>query len=313
MNETESYTGASADPTVPATVPQGKPEVQTPAGEVPPPPVGEESLRRVEDMLDSTEIAITVVEEELRTPTEDAGSEQTAEPRDAATAVQLSVAMPVYNEEATIREIVRRVQAVPLEKEIIVVDDCSTDGTREILKKLEAEENIRVVYHQYNHGKGAALRTAFLYAAGDLVIVQDADLEYDPRDYLRLIEPILEGRADVVYGSRFLGEEPQDPSLIHRLGNRFLTELANLFNRQRLTDMETCYKVFRRSLLEELQIKQDRFGFEPEITAKLARRGCRIEEVPIRYHGRGYEQGKKIGLRDAFNALYCIVRYAWAD
>jgi glycosyltransferase involved in cell wall biosynthesis len=262
--------------------------------------VDEQCIERVESLLDATEMAIGLADQEYRGE---------ASPLD----FRLSVAIPVYNERETIREIVERVQAVPLEKELVIVDDCSTDGTRHILAELAQEPNIRVFYHEYNHGKGAALRTAFLHAEGDFVIVQDADLEYDPADYPKLLLPLIEGQADVVYGSRFLGDEVRDPSFVHRLGNRMLTAASNVFTRQKLTDMETCYKAFRREVLADIDIQQDRFGFEPEITAKLSRRGCQILEVPINYHGRSYDEGKKIGLADAFNALFCIVRYAWKD
>lgn len=260
----------------------------------------DELVRRVEQMLDETELAIALIDQHR------------AEER-GLQGPKLSVVIPVFNEVGTILEIVERVQAVPLEKEIIIVDDYSTDGTRDLLRRLEAQPNIRVRYHEYNHGKGAALRTGFLEAQGDVILVQDADLEYDPRDYPKLLTPILDGQANVVYGSRFLGEEIRDPSRMHRWGNRLLTAISNVFTGQKLTDMETCYKAFRRNVLAEIDLAQDRFGFEPEITAKLSRRGEKIVEVPIGYDGRSYKDGKKIGLRDAFNALYCIVRYQFAD
>ena len=226
---------------------------------------------------------------------------------------KLSIVVPVYNEESTIHEILARIDALPLPKEIIIVDDSSTDGTRDRLKPLEHLPDVKIIYQPQNEGKGAALRTGFAAATGSVVAVQDADLEYDPRDLLKLIKPILDGDADVVYGSRFLGEEPQDPSFVHRFGNGLLTKTSNLFTRLKLTDMETCYKVFRRNVLRGVTIKQNRFGFEPEITAKVARRRYRVRELPIHYHARGYQEGKKIGIRDALNAFYCIVRYWIAE
>jgi glycosyltransferase involved in cell wall biosynthesis len=232
---------------------------------------------------------------------------------DAVAALNLSVVIPCYNERSTIREVVRRVQRLGLHREIIVVDDASDDGTADVLDELAESADVRVFRHLENRGKGAALRTAFRAARGEVVLIQDADLEYDPAEYPRLLAPIERGEADVVYGSRYLENSRQDPSWLHRAGNRLLTAGSNWLTGQRLTDMETCYKVFRRELLDDLPLCQNRFGFEPELTAKLARRGVRIHEVPIRYRSRGYEEGKKIGLRDGFNALYCIVRYAWAD
>lgn len=236
----------------------------------------------------------------------------------------VSILIPAFNECQTIREIVSQVRAVGLHDEIVIVDDFSTDGTRDLLAEMAAESgagkagknsesDIRVVLHDRNQGKGAALRTALQYATGDVVLIQDADLEYNPADYPQLLAPIQRGEADVVYGSRFLAADHQDPSWFHRLGNRLLTLASNLFTGQRLTDMETCYKAFRRELVQDMMLRQDRFGFEPELTAKLSRRGVRICEVPIRYNSRGYDEGKKIGIRDGFNALYCILRYAWCD
>ncbi len=226
---------------------------------------------------------------------------------------KLSVVIPAYNEQKTIHGILARVSALPLPMEIIVVDDCSSDGTRELLQPLEAAANLRIVYKYKNAGKGAALRTGFEQATGDIVIVQDADMEYDPRDIPDVIRPIVEGDADVVYGSRYLANDGQDHSFLHRLGNGLLTKTSNLLTGLRLTDMETCYKAFRRNVLRGVTIKQDRFGFEPEITAKIARRRYRIREVPIRYDARGYHEGKKIGVKDGLNALYCIVRYGLSD
>jgi glycosyltransferase involved in cell wall biosynthesis len=230
---------------------------------------------------------------------------------------KLSVVIPVYNEEQWLREIVRRVEAVPIPKEIILVDDCSKDGTRAILmKEIEGRAGVKVIYHEKNQGKGAALRTGFKHATGDVVLVQDADLEYDPAEYPRLLQPILENRADVVYGSRFIGDNHRVLYFWHYIANKALTTLSNFFTNLNLTDMETCYKVFRREVLQGINIKSDRFGFEPEITAKVAKKknpSWRIYEIPISYSGRTYEEGKKIGLKDAFNALYCIIRFWWKD
>jgi glycosyltransferase involved in cell wall biosynthesis len=229
---------------------------------------------------------------------------------------KLSVVMPVYNEVQWLPEILRRVRAVPIPKEIILVDDCSTDGTRDLLRALERDDDLRVLYQPVNRGKGAALRAGFRHATGDVVLVQDADLEYDPAEYPRLVQPILEGRADVVYGSRFIGEQHRVLYFWHSVANRVLTALSNMFTNLNLTDMETCYKVFRREVLAGIELRSDRFGFEPEITAKVARRrrpAWRVYEVPVSYSGRTYEEGKKIGLKDAFTALYCIVRYWLRD
>ena len=225
---------------------------------------------------------------------------------------RLSVVIPVYNEKQWVRELVRRVLAVPVPKEIILVDDCSTDGTRDILKEMEQDAGITVVYQQVNRGKGAALRTGFQAATGDVIVVQDADLEYDPAEYPRLLQPIIEGRADVVFGSRFIGNDHRVLYFWHFIANKMLTMLSNMFTNLNLTDMETCYKVFRREVLADIQLKSNRFGFEPEITAKIAKKrgpAWRIYEVPISYSGRTYEEGKKIGLKDAFQALFCIVRF----
>ena len=225
------------------------------------------------------------------------------------TALAVSIVIPVYNERETIEEIVSRVKAVGVHHEIVIVDDFSLDGTRDILLELGKQEDIRVLMHGYNRGKGAALRTAFAEVQGDVVMIQDADLEYSPEDYPKLLAPIERGETNVVYGSRFLENADQDPSRLHRFGNWLLTKLSNLATGQRLTDMETCYKVFRREVLTGIDVEQDRFGFEPEITAKLSRQGQRIVEVPIQYDSRGYEEGKKIGMSDALNALWCILRY----
>jgi glycosyltransferase involved in cell wall biosynthesis len=227
--------------------------------------------------------------------------------------VKLSVVIPVFNERDTIRQVVERVRASAKDADIVIVDDCSTDGTRDVLLELDKLPGVRIVMHGYNKGKGAALRTAFDHAQGQVILIQDADLEYNPADYAKLIKPIADGMADVVYGSRFLENPRQDPSWLHRFGNKLLTRTSNLTTGLRLTDMETCYKVFRRGVLRGMELREQRFGFEPEFTAKLARRRCRITEVPISYNSRGKDEGKKIGLRDAFRALYCIVRYALWD
>jgi glycosyltransferase involved in cell wall biosynthesis len=226
--------------------------------------------------------------------------------------MKLSVVIPVYNEAGTIHEILGRVLAEPTEKEVIVIDDGSTDGTREILR-AEARPRVVVLFQERNRGKGAALRAGFEKVTGDVVLVQDADLEYDPSDYPRLLKPILDGRADVVYGSRFGGETHRVLLFWHYVGNRFLTTLSNMFTNLNLSDMETCYKAFRVSVLKRLVLRSDRFGFEPEFTAKVARLGCRIYEVPISYHGRGYESGKKITWKDGFAAVACIIRYRFFD
>jgi glycosyltransferase involved in cell wall biosynthesis len=225
----------------------------------------------------------------------------------------LSVVIPVFNEINTIGRILSRVAALPLNVEMVIVDDFSTDGTREVLQKLVGLKNVTIVLQEENAGKGAALRTGFEHVTGDIVVVQDADLEYDPRDIPRLIQPLLRDEADVVYGSRFIGEEQQDESWVHRAGNAVLTGASNLFSGLKLTDMETCYKAFNRDALRDVHIQQNRFGIEPEITAKLARRGYRFVEVPISYDSRGYDEGKKIGIKDLINAVYCIGRYGVSD
>jgi len=224
--------------------------------------------------------------------------------------MRLSVVIPAYNEKNTILELLRRVEAVPLslEKEIIVVDDCSTDGTQEVLAGL-GRPDIKVLFHPKNMGKGSALRTAFSEATGDIVLIQDADLEYNPAEYPDLLAPILDGRADVVYGSRFLGGPHRVLFFWHSIANRFLTALSNMVTNLNLTDMETCYKVFRRDVLDRLRLKSRRFGFEPEVTIKVAKLKCRIYEVPISYAGRNYYEGKKIGWKDAVAALWHILRY----
>ncbi|MGD8863318.1 MAG: glycosyltransferase family 2 protein [Myxococcales bacterium] len=225
----------------------------------------------------------------------------------------LSIVIPAYNEEATIEALIDRVRTVHLDgidKEIVVVDDCSTDATRDILRRLEGLGMIRAFHHERNQGKGAALRTGFSQARGDIVLIQDADLEYDPAEYPRLIAPILDGRADVVYGSRFAGGDSHRVLYYwHSIGNRALTELSNMFTNLNLTDMETCFKVFRREVIDQITIEESRFGFEPEITAKAARLGCRIYEVGVSYSGRTYAEGKKINWKDGVSAVRCILKY----
>jgi glycosyltransferase involved in cell wall biosynthesis len=223
----------------------------------------------------------------------------------------VSIVIPCYNEASTIETLIEAVLASPVpDKEVIVVDDASTDGTRDILREKIEPRIDRVVYHDRNRGKGAALRTGFAAAGGDVVLIQDADLEYDPRDYPKLLAPILEGRADVVFGSRFIGGGSHRVIFFwHAVGNRLLTLLSNMLTDLNLTDMEVCYKVFRREVLQRISIEEDRFGFEPEITAKIAKLGCRIYEVGVSYAGRTYAEGKKIGWRDGFRAVWCIVKY----
>jgi len=223
--------------------------------------------------------------------------------------IKLSVVIPVYNEKNTILEILRRVREFSVRKEIIVVDDFSADGTREILQGLLPAEDLKVVYQPRNMGKGAALRSGFELVTGDVVVIQDADLEYDPAEYSTLIQPILDGKADVVYGSRFLGGPHRVLLFWHSVGNRFLTTLSNMLTDLNLTDMETCYKAFRADLLKELRLRENRFGFEPEFTAKIARARCRVYEVPISYSGRDYSEGKKISWKDGIAALYFILKY----
>jgi glycosyltransferase involved in cell wall biosynthesis len=223
----------------------------------------------------------------------------------------LSVIMPCYNERATIREVVASVLKSPFTAELIIVDDGSSDGTREILVELEAEPKVRVILQPHNQGKGAALRTGFAAASGPYVVVQDADLEYDPAEYVDLLQPLINGQADVVYGSRFLGGRPHRVLYYwHSVGNNLLTTVSNMFTNLNLTDMETCYKAFRIEVLQSFTLEENRFGIEPEMTAKVSKGGWRIYEVGISYSGRTYEEGKKIGWRDGIRAMFCIVVYS---
>lgn len=239
-----------------------------------------------------------------------------------ATGYCLSVVIPVYNEQATIVDLIQQVRSVDVPKEIVIVDDGSTDGTRDVLKnQVEGYfPDVRVFYHEKNQGKGAATRTAIGKATGDYVIVQDADLEYDPREYHILLEPLLDGRADVVFGSRFIGGGPHRVCFFaHRIANLWLTNLSNMTTNLNLTDMEVCYKVFKREIIQSITLRCNRFDFEPEVTAKVARwrspegRRCHIYEVPISYYGRDYSEGKKIGLKDAFQAVWAILKYRLVD
>ncbi len=224
--------------------------------------------------------------------------------------MKLSIIIPVFNESKTIEELIRRVQKVEigLEKEIIIVDDGSSDGTSEILEKTD-HPHIKILYHTKNQGKGAALQTGISAATGDIILIQDADLEYDPRDYPKLLEPILDGRADSVYGSRFLGGPHRVLFFWHYVGNKLLTTLSNVLSNLNLSDMETCYKIFRKEIIDKINLKSKRFGFEPEITVKLAKQKCRIYEVPISYSGRDYREGKKIGWKDGVAAIFHIFRF----
>ncbi len=230
----------------------------------------------------------------------------------------LSVVIPVYNEEKTLCELLDVVASVPIRKQIILVDDCSQDATRTVMQELETAykddsyNQLLLLYHDVNRGKGAALRTGFAHTTGNVVIIQDADLEYNPNEYMRLLKPILDGKADVVYGSRFLGDQPHRVLYYwHSVGNRFLTMLSNWFTNLNLTDMETCYKLFRRECLEEIlpELKQNRFGFEPEVTARIAKKNFRVYEISVSYSGRTYQEGKKIGWRDGVKAIWCILWY----
>ncbi len=220
----------------------------------------------------------------------------------------LSVIIPVYNEQDTVQEIMHRVQSEPTEKEIIIVNDASTDGTAEVLERIR-DGNVTVVHHEKNQGKGAAIRTAIQHIQGDVVIIQDADLEYDPSEYKRLLHPILENKADVVFGSRFIGQERRVLMFHHYVANRLLTLISNICTNLNLTDMETCYKAFRSDVIRKVNLRSNRFGFEPEITAKVAKMHCRVYEVPISYHGRDYGEGKKINWKDGVAAFWWIIRF----
>ena len=225
--------------------------------------------------------------------------------------MKLSVVIPIYNELSTIEEIIRRVKASPVpDKELVLVDDCSIDGTRELLKEKIEPQVDKVIYLEKNSGKGAACKAGFMAATGDIVLVQDADLEYDPNEYPALIEPIIQDKADVVYGSRFMGGGPHRVVYYwHYLGNKFITLVSNMFTNVNMTDVETCYKVFKREIVQSIDLKEPRFGFDPEITAKVTKKKVRIFEVGISYYGRTYGEGKKIGWRDGVKVMYCIVKY----
>jgi glycosyltransferase involved in cell wall biosynthesis len=289
---------------VPSADPQTRAAVSQTIGVQVPPTSDRSYVERMNESLESAERALQ--------DSEQIGNEAGSVPA-AAVKVRVSIVIPVYNERDTIREIVARVRRAGIHEEIVIVDDFSVDGTRDVLLELAEDADVRVLMHGYNRGKGAALRTGFAHVQGDVVMIQDADLEYDPQDLPSLLEPIARGEADVVYGSRFLGNPYQDPSRLHRFGNWLLTATSNLATGQRLTDMETCYKAFRRHVLEQITLEQDRFGFEPEITGKISRLGYTICELPIRYASRSYEEGKKIGIRDAINAFWCIAKYRFAS
>ncbi len=264
---------------------------------------GLRSVEEIEKTLSDAEAALERAQQ--------IGQSSRIDPKDRLR-LKVSILMPVFNEEATLETIVAKVREQGVHDELVIVDDCSTDSTRDLLIEMNQKyDDIKVFMHGYNKGKGAALKTALTHTRGDIVLVQDADLEYDPAEYAKLIEPIQKGEADVVYGSRYLENNSQNSSGIHRFGNRMLTELSNLTTGLQLTDMETCYKAIRRDSLRGVPLRENRFGFEPEITAKLARRGARIIELPISYHARGWDEGKKIGIRDGLRAIWCILRYAW--
>lgn len=229
--------------------------------------------------------------------------------------MKLSIVMPCYNEIGTINAVLEKILNVPLEmeREVVIVDDCSTDGTREYLQTIkDSDKRINIIFHDKNQGKGAALRTAFKAVSGDIIIIQDADLEYDPNEYQKLLKPIVDGVADVVYGSRFVGGESHRVVFFwHSIGNKFLTLLSNIFTNLNLTDIEVCYKMFRREILDKIELNENRFGFEPEFTAKISKIECRIYEVGVSYYGRTYAEGKKINWKDGMRAIYVILKYAF--
>ena len=254
---------------------------------------------RIEESLQLADSAISTI---TANPASQVAASQVATP-------EVTIIIPVYNEQRTVAEVIERVLALPITSEVIVVDDGSSDGTREILQQFSGNPRVRCLLHGVNQGKGAALRTGIAQARGEFVVIQDADLEYDPTNILSVLKPLQAGLTEVAYGSRYLLQSPQDRSLIHRLGNWCLTTFSNVLTQQSLTDMETCYKAFRRELIQSIVIEENRFGFEPEITAKLARSRTQICEVPISYQPRGWKEGKKIGLKDLLRTLYCIVKY----
>ena len=297
MNSVQQNSGlptAIASSDFPAVAVQ--PSIALPAAEP-----GESHARLAGGVLSGLDEAEALVRSAMKgaTPDEQARTDE----------VELTVVIPVYNEPRTVLQIIRAVQQLPISKQIVVVNDGSRDGTAEALQQVRSWDDVEVLEHPENRGKGAALQTGFERACGRFVIVQDADLEYNPEDIMKVIAPLQSGECQVVFGSRYLEHAKQDPSRLHRFGNWALTTMSNLLTGQKLTDMETCYKAFSRDLLKSIPIEQQRFGFEPEITAKIARQGIKIREVGVRYNCRSHQEGKKIGIRDLFAAIYCIVRY----